>query len=71
MRELENYYVEVSKVAYNLFEKRGYAHGHDTADWLEAEMIVKKKYLKDHEPTAGNSPKSANPGKKANKQIAK
>ena len=44
MDELKKFYVEVAKVAYDLFEIRGKVHGHDMADWLKAEMIVKKRY---------------------------
>jgi len=44
MNELENFYDEVAKVAYDLFEKGGKVHGHDMTDWLKAEMIVKKRY---------------------------
>jgi hypothetical protein len=32
---------KIRKKAYELFEKRGYKHGSDMADWLEAEKIVK------------------------------
>jgi len=46
MNELEVFYDEVAKVAYDLFEKRGMFHGFDMEDWLEAEMIVQKRYLK-------------------------
>jgi len=45
MNELDAFYEEVTKVAYDLFEKRGYIHGYDMEDWLEAEMIVQKIYL--------------------------
>lgn len=34
---------EVEKVAYSLFEKRGYGHGRDVEDWVEAERIVAKR----------------------------
>ncbi len=44
MSELKNFYEEVAKVAYDLFENRGKVHGHDMADWLKAEMAVKKRY---------------------------
>ncbi len=37
---------EIAKVAYSLYEKRGYAPGNDFVDWLEAEKIVKMKYSK-------------------------
>ena len=50
MDELKKFYDEVAKVAYDLFEIRGKVHGHDMADWLKAEMIVKKKYSNKIEP---------------------
>ncbi len=37
-----NSYDEIARVAYELYEKRGKAHGHDMIDWLEAERIVMK-----------------------------
>lgn len=40
MNELDAFYDEVLKVAYDLFEKRGKVHGHDMADWLKSEIIV-------------------------------
>jgi Protein of unknown function (DUF2934) len=45
MNQLDNFYDEVSKVAYDLFEKRGKVHGHDMEDWLKSEIIVKKRYI--------------------------
>jgi hypothetical protein len=45
MNELDTFYDEVSKVAYDLFDKRGMIHGHDMEDWLKSEMIVKKRYM--------------------------
>ena len=35
---------EIARVAYGLYENRGYAPGNDFSDWIEAENIVKKKY---------------------------
>ena len=52
MDELKNFYEEVAKVAYDLFEIRGKVHGHDMADWLKAEMIVKKRYSDKIKPQA-------------------
>ena len=46
MSELGNFYEEVAKVAYELYEKRGRVHGQDMEDWFNAEMIVKKRYEK-------------------------
>lgn len=34
-------YQTIQKKAYELFEKRGYSHGNDWQDWLEAERIVR------------------------------
>lgn len=47
MDELKDFYDEVAKVAYDLYEKRGRVHGQDTEDWFKAEMIVKKRYGKE------------------------
>ena len=33
----------ISRVAYKLFERRGFKHGHDLEDWLEAERIVRQR----------------------------
>ena len=30
----------IQKKAYELFEKRGYRHGSEWSDWLEAEKII-------------------------------
>jgi len=34
---------EISRVAYEFFERRGCVHGHDLEDWLEAERIVRQR----------------------------
>jgi DUF2934 family protein len=36
----EEFYVQVARKAYELFERRGGEHGHDVDDWLEAERLV-------------------------------
>jgi hypothetical protein len=36
----EQFYASIAKKAYELFEGRGRAHGHDVDDWLEAERLV-------------------------------
>ena len=33
----------IQKTAYELYARRGYIHGRDWADWLEAERIVLSK----------------------------
>jgi len=35
---------EISKVAYELYEKSGRIEGHDFDNWLEAEKIVMTQY---------------------------
>lgn len=42
---------EIEGVAYELYEKRGRAHGHDLDDWLEAEKMVMGR----HERHAGET----------------
>jgi hypothetical protein len=32
-----------TKIAFELFEKRGHSHGRDVEDWLEAERLAKQK----------------------------
>lgn len=34
---------EITRVAYDLFEKRGGGHGNDLEDWLQAEKIVMQR----------------------------
>jgi len=36
-----DFYQKVQETAYQLFVARGYAHGFDVEDWLEAERIVR------------------------------
>lgn len=35
---------EISRVAYELYKKRGGVHGHDLDDWCEAERVVMVMY---------------------------
>lgn len=44
MNRDKNIVDEIERVAYGLYEKRGYVPGNDFADWIEAEKIVTKKY---------------------------
>lgn len=34
---------EIARVAYELFERRGGAHGYDQQDWFEAEQLVRQR----------------------------
>ena len=38
----EEYARKVAFKAYELFERRGYQHGNDIADWLQAERLVRE-----------------------------
>lgn len=44
MNRKQGIHDEMTKVAYELYEKRDGARGHDVEDWLEAEKIVAKKH---------------------------
>jgi hypothetical protein len=37
-------YEAIKKRAYDLYCKRGYQHGHDVNDWVEAEKQVKRQF---------------------------
>jgi hypothetical protein len=39
---------EITKVAYELFERDGRVHGKDEAHWLEAEKIVRMRHAVQH-----------------------
>ena len=38
----EEYCSKVASKAYELFERRGYQHGADLEDWLQAERLVQE-----------------------------
>jgi hypothetical protein len=48
-------YKEISKVAYELYEKRGKAEGRDLDDWLEAERILRARYKEEENLKAESS----------------
>ena len=50
--EKKNLYAEIACAAYELYEKRGRAHGYELADWLEAERIVMARHGKEIEKEA-------------------
>jgi len=47
MDKKKGIYDEIARVAYELFEKRGRAHGYEIEDWLEAERIVMEDLVKE------------------------
>jgi len=44
MKRKQGLHNEIARVAYELYTKRGRAHGRDLGDWLEAEKIVTEKH---------------------------
>ena len=66
MSELKDFYDEVAKVAYELYEKRGRVHGQDMEDWFSAESIVKKRYEKGSQQAGVVKPAAAGKTKPRN-----
>jgi len=44
MKRKKGLHDEITRVAQELYEKRGRANGHELEDWLEAEKIVMEKH---------------------------
>ena len=44
MKRKKGLHDEIAGVAYELYKKRGMAHGYDLKDWLESEKIVTEKH---------------------------
>jgi len=52
MEKKKNVYDEVTRVAYELYQKRGGTHGNHLDDWLEAERTVLQRHAKEIEKEA-------------------
>ena len=63
MKKKQGLHDEISRVAYELYLKKGRAHGHDLKDWLEAEKIV----LENHERHSRETKQQADVIKKPRK----
>jgi len=50
---------EITKVAYELFERDGGVHGKDREHWLEAEEIVKARHAAAQVPSGKAKPKAS------------
>jgi hypothetical protein len=62
MRKDSALYDEIARVAYSIYEKRGYRHGSDLQDWVEAERLVMKKSSKNMESESKSSkPRQSKP----------
>ena len=44
MKKREKLFEEITCLAYDLFERRGRAHGFALRDWLEAERVVMERH---------------------------
>jgi hypothetical protein len=69
----KNIYEEIARVAHDLYEKRGRAHGYDLHDWLDAEKIVLKRHAKEieHEARVIKSTKKTKVKEKAKPKTSK
>ncbi|MCX5805257.1 MAG: DUF2934 domain-containing protein [Proteobacteria bacterium] len=59
-----DYYDEIEKIAYEIFEREGMVHGRHFDHWIEAETIVKTRY-KNKDKTGQNNTEALKPKKKA------
>jgi hypothetical protein len=64
-----DFYDEVKKVAYEMFEREGREHGRHFDHWIEAEIIVKTKYI-DKDKTGQNSAETLKPKKRTAAKAA-
>jgi len=63
MKKKKALHDEIARVAYESYEARDCAHGHDLDDWLVAEKIVMEKHER-HAKEIGQEDDSINKGKK-------
>jgi hypothetical protein len=64
MKVRDDLHSEIVKVAYELHERRGWKHGQDVQDWLEAERIVLTRYEKGSEKVKSKKSSKASTTKK-------
>jgi len=66
-----DFYNEIAKVAYELYEKSGYIHGRELNNWLEAERIVRTRLLDEEKKRSDKKPGSKSEKKPERKIEAK
>lgn len=71
MRTREHLHDEISKVAYDLYEKRGRVHGYELQDWLEAEKIIMERHVAEIEKEAKAIKKTKKTPKKTTEKATK
>jgi hypothetical protein len=64
-----DYYDEIARVAYDIFEREGMVHGRHVDHWIEAEIIVTTRY-KDADKNGQNDGEVSKPKKKAATKAA-
>ncbi len=64
-----DYYDEIAKVAYDIFEREGMVHGRHVDHWVEAEIIVTTRY-RDDDKAGQNDAEVSKPKKKAATKAA-
>ena len=41
---IDEFNIKVAQTAFQIFESRGFTHGQDIQDWIEAERIVRESF---------------------------
>jgi len=63
-----DFYNEIARVAYELYEKSGYMHGRDLNNWVEAERIVRARLAEEEKKRSSKKPENK-PEKKPERKI--
>lgn len=74
MPQKNNFFDEIAKVAYELFENSGRMYGCELENWLAAEKIVMERYSREREEDAnstGSTKKKKASGKPEPKTLRK
>jgi len=66
-----DFYNEIAKVAYELYEKSGYIHGRELNNWLEAERIVRARLVEEEKKRSDKKPEGRSEKKPERKIEAK
>ena len=63
-----DFYNEIARVAYELYERSGYIHGRDLNNWVEAERIVRARLAEEEKKRSSRKPENK-PERKPEKKI--
>ena len=70
MKKKKGLHDEIARVAYEFYETRERAHGHDLNDWFVAEKIVMEKHER-HAKETGQEVDNIKKGEKGTKTVKK